>query len=171
MGGGWGVNVLFSLNHCFLILKHVLGGPRWKSKEIQASRLFSCQFQVSFMPILCQFYAKKNCIFLHGFDPAPSPFDIVKKCNIGTVGHPLQMIMQQKWDQLRTYAPVKNLFDNMDVLISFTNDRARWKTQSCKPVRLTQVWGSVKHVYKVHVLARVLYTRASTCVYARARTQ
>ena len=79
LGGGWGVNVLFSLNHCFLILKHVLGGPRWKSKEIQASRLFSCQFQVSFMPILCQFYAKKTCIFLHGFDPAPSPFDIVKK--------------------------------------------------------------------------------------------
>ena len=31
--------------------------------------------------------------------------------------------------------------------------------------------GSVKHVYIVHVLARVLYTRASTCVYVRARTQ
>ena len=44
---------------------------------------------------------------------------------IGTVGHPQQMMMQQKWDQLRTYAPVKHLFDNMDVLISVTNDRAR----------------------------------------------
>ena len=73
------------------------------------------------------------------------------------------MMMQQRRDQLRTYAPVKTLFDNMDVLISFTNDRARWKTQSCKPVRLTQVWGSVKHVYKVHVLAHVLYTHASHC--------
>ena len=28
-GSGWGeVNVLFSLNHCFLIPKFVLGGPR-----------------------------------------------------------------------------------------------------------------------------------------------
>ena len=106
-----------------------------------------------------------------GSTPPPPRLTLLKKCKIGMVGHPLQMIMQQKWDQLRTYAPVKNLFDNMDVLISFTNDRARWKTQSCKPVRLTQVWGSVKHVYKVHVLARVLYTRASTCVYARARPQ
>ena len=43
-----------------------------------------------------------------------------------------------------------------------------WELQAC---RLTRVGGSVKHVYIVHVLARVLYTRASTCVYARARTQ
>ena len=28
-----------------------------------------------------------------------------------------------------------------------------------------------EHVCIVHVLAHVLYTRASTCVYARARTQ
>ena len=46
-----------------------------------------------------------------------------------------------------------------------------WKIESCKPVGLTRVGGSVKHVYIVHVLARVLYTRASTCVYAHARTQ
>ena len=45
------------------------------------------------------------------------------------------------------------------------------KTETCKPVRSTRFGGSVKHVYIVHVLARVLYTRASTCVYARARTQ
>ena len=91
--GGGGVKVLFSLNHCFLIPKFVLGGPRWKSKEIQTSRLFC----VNFKSVLCQ-----SCIFLHWFDPAPSPFDIVKKCKIGTMGHPQKMMMQQKWDQLRT---------------------------------------------------------------------
>ena len=53
-----------------------------------------------------------------GSTPPPPRLTLLKKCKIGTVGHPLQMIMQQKWDQLRTYAPVKNLFDNMDVLSS-----------------------------------------------------
>ena len=86
--GVGGVKVLFSRNP-----KYVLGGLRWKSKEIQTSRLFLRQFK----SVLCQ-----SCIFLHWFDPAPSPFDIVKKCKIGTMGHPQKMMMQQKWDQLRT---------------------------------------------------------------------
>ena len=68
--------------------------------------------------------------------------------------------------------PTQPIITNTETaMLSISNDRARWKPQSCKPVRLTRVWGSVKHVYIVHVLARVLYTRASTCVYARARPQ
>ena len=93
---GWGVGgskSCFPWIIVFLIPKFVLGGPRWKSKEIQTSRLFC----VNFKSVLCQ-----SCIFLHWFDPAPSPFDIVKKCKIGTMGHPQKMMMQQKWDQLRT---------------------------------------------------------------------
>ena len=76
---GGGVKVLFSLNHCFLIPKFVLGGPRWKSKEIQTSRLFC----VNFKSVLCQ-----SCIFLHWFDPAPSPFDIVKNARLVRWGIP-----------------------------------------------------------------------------------
>jgi len=34
--------------------------------------------------------------FLHWFDPAPSPLDIVKKCKIGTMGHAQKMMLQQK---------------------------------------------------------------------------
>ena len=88
----------------------------FQDENLKKSRLqdSSC---VNFKSVYCQ----KKLHFLLGFDPAPSPFDIVKKCMIGTVGHPQQMMMQQKWDQLRTYAPVKHLFDNMDVLISVTN--------------------------------------------------
>ena len=68
--------------------------------------------------------------------------------------------------------PTQPIITNTETaMLSISNDWARWKPQSCKSVRLARVWGSVKHVYIVHVLARVLYTRASTCVYARARTQ
>ena len=70
MGGGGGVNVLFSLNHCFLIPKFVLGV---QDENLKKSRLQD-SFCVNFKSVLCQ-----SCIFLHWFDPAPSPFDIVKK--------------------------------------------------------------------------------------------
>ena len=90
---GGGVKVLFSLNHCFLIPKFVFG--------VQDENLKKSRRQDFFASILSQFYANL-AFFLHWFDPAPSPFDIVKKCKIGTMGHPQKMMMQQKWDQLRT---------------------------------------------------------------------
>ena len=63
---------------------------------------------------------------------------------------------------------ITNTETAMPTISTISNDRARWQPQSCKPIRLTRVYGSVKHVYIVHMLARVLYTRASMCVYSRA---
>ena len=119
---GWGVGGSKSCFPWIIVFLNSKAHLFWgvQDENLKKSRLqdSSC---VNFKSVYCQ----KKLHFLLGFDPAPSPFDIVKKCMIGTVGHPQQMMMQQKWDQLRTYAPVKHLFDNMDVLISVTNDRAR----------------------------------------------
>ena len=119
---GWGVGGSKSCFPWIIVFLNSKAHLFWgvQDENLKKSRLqdSSC---VNFKSVYCQ----KKLHFLLGFDPAPSPFDIVKKCMIGTVGHPQKMMMQQKWDQLRTYAPVKHLFDNMDVLISVTNDRAR----------------------------------------------
>ena len=77
--GGGGVKVLFSLNHCFLIPKFVLGGPRWKSKEIQTSRLFC----VNFKSVLCQ-----SCIFYIGLTLPPPHLILLKNARLVRWGIP-----------------------------------------------------------------------------------
>ena len=91
---------------------------------------------------------------------------IVKKSNMAKICQKLLPHLSQSC--LNWAEPYHKICLATDVLISVTNNKNCWKTQSCKPVGLTRFWGSVKHVYIVHVLARVLYTRASTCVCARA---
>ena len=51
---GWGLGGQSPVfpESLFLIPKFVLGGPRWKSKEIQTSRLFCVNFKL----VLCQSY-------------------------------------------------------------------------------------------------------------------
>ena len=68
---------------------------------------------------------KKPAFFLHGLDPAPSPFDIVKKMQDWYGGTSPTNDNATKVRSVEDLCPVKNLFDNMDVLISFTNNRAR----------------------------------------------
>ena len=53
-----------------------------QDENLKKSRLQD-SFCVNFKSVLCQSYVnfmpKKPAFFLHGLDPAPSPFDIVKK--------------------------------------------------------------------------------------------
>ena len=56
-----------------------------QDENLKKSRLQD-SFRVNFKSVLCQSYVnfmpKKPAFFLHGFDPAPSPFDIVKKMQV-----------------------------------------------------------------------------------------